>query len=411
MKFPTLSVIIPTRERADTLFHTLRTVVEQDYEKLEIIISDNASTDSTEEVVRGYTDKRLRYINTGKRLGMSENWEFALSHVTGDFVMYLGDDDGLLPNACSDVAQIISKTNTKAVIWNKPNYNWPSITSMPNTVTLQCAYDLCEMDGNVVLKGVASGRTSYGRLPVLYSGFVSMNSINNIKKKTGDFFQSITPDVYSGIVLAEELKKYLYSFRPFSINGGSQHSNGISSVSDNTKAQRFFIENKLNINDEIPVIRGSIQSHVAESFLQAKNANLLKGIGLNYDRIHFNIYQELLVLNHELKKDGLLKLLSLKLNKQNKRLVEKELFLTANNKTDAKNDISEVFQMPVNGHLIFNCDSLNVENSYDASKLIGVVLGKYYLPHAIKKGNYISFALIFLQRKFTTFFSRYLLPI
>ncbi|MFN4974345.1 MAG: glycosyltransferase family 2 protein, partial [Bacteroidota bacterium] len=306
MKFPMLSVIIPTRERADTLFHTLRTVVEQDYEKLEIIISDNASTDNTEEVVRGYTDKRLRYINTGKRLGMSENWEFALSHVTGDFVMYLGDDDGLLPNACSDVANIISKTNAKAVIWNKPNYNWPSITNMPNTVTLQCAYDLCEMEGNVVLKAVASGRTSYGRLPVLYSGFVSMKSLNIIKKKSGDFFQSISPDVYSGLVLAEELKTYLYSFRPFSISGGSRHSTGIASVSDNEKAQRFFEENALNINQKIPVIRGSIQSHIAESFLQAKNANLLKGIVLNFDRIHFNIYQDLLVLDRDLKKDGLL---------------------------------------------------------------------------------------------------------
>lgn len=411
MKNPSLSVIIPTRERADTLFHTIRTVIEQDYEKLEIIISDNASTDNTEEVVRGYADKRLRYINTGERLGMSENWEFALSHVTGDFVMYLGDDDGLLPNACSDVAEIISRTNAKAVIWNKPNYNWPSIANMPNSITLQCAYDLCEMDGNVVLKGVASGRTSYGRLPVVYSGFVSKNAINNIKKKTGDFFQSITPDVYSGIVLAEELKKYLYSFRPFSINGGSKHSNGISSVSDNTKAQRFFIENKLNINHEIPVIRGSIQSHIAESFLQAKNANLLKGVGLNYDRIHFNIYQELLVLDQDLKKDGLLKLLSLKLNGQNKRLVEKELFLIANNNTDARYDMPEVFQMPLNGHLFFNCDFLNVGNSYDASKLIGAVLGKYYFPHAIKKGNYASFALIFIKRRITTFFSKYLLPL
>lgn len=410
MKFPMLSVIIPTRERADTLFHTLRTVVEQDYEKLEIIISDNASTDNTEKVVRGYTDKRLRYINTGKRLGMSENWEFALSHVTGDFVMYLGDDDGLLPNACSDVANIISKTNTKAVIWNKPNYNWPSISNMPNTVTLKSAYDLCEMDGNIVLKGVASGRTSYGRLPVLYSGFISIESIINIKEKTGHFFQSITPDVYSGIVLAEELKTYLYSFRPFSINGGSYHSNGIASVSDKTKAQRFYNENKLSINDKIPVIRGSIQSHVAESFLQAQNANLLKGIGLNFDRIHFNIYQDLLVLDRDLKKDGLLKLLSLQLNVRNKKLVEKELFLIANNKADAKNDMSEVFQMPVNGHLIFNCDSLNVENSYNASKLIGTLLGTYYLPKSFKKVNFVSFLLVYLKRKIDKICAKYLPP-
>ena len=145
MKNPKLTVIIPTRERADTLFHTLRTVVEQDYENLEIIVSDNASNDNTEAIVRRFSDPRLNYINTGQRLGMSENWEFALGHVKGDFVMYLGDDDGLLPEACSDVAKIISSTDTKAVIWNKPDYNWPTNKITPNNLNIKLNYDLVEM--------------------------------------------------------------------------------------------------------------------------------------------------------------------------------------------------------------------------------------------------------------------------
>ena len=300
MKNPKLTVIIPTRERADTLFHTLRTVIEQAYQNLEIIVSDNASSDNTEAVVKSFSDSRLHYINTGNRIGMSENWEYALGHVTGYFVMYLGDDDGLLPDACNDVANIISSTDAEAVIWNKPGYNWPSIQMQPNTVSIQCAYDLVTLKGNLILKGVANGITSYGRLPVLYSGFVSLKSILNIKKKTDKFFLSITPDVYSGIVLADELKSYLYSFRPFSINGGSSHSNGIASVSDNHKAQRFFTENTLGINQTIPVIRGSIQSHVAEAFLQAQKANLLSKYKLYLNRIHLNIFRELFSLECKL---------------------------------------------------------------------------------------------------------------
>jgi len=411
MSIPKLTVIIPTRERADTLFHTLRTVVEQDYEKLEIIVSDNASLDNTEEVVKGYADKRLKYINTGERLGMSENWEFALKHVTGDFVMYLGDDDGLLPHACTDVANIINKTGTKAVIWNKPNYNWPSIQASPNTLNIQCAYDLCELDGVLVLNGVASGRTSYGRLPVLYSGFVSMSSINNVKNKTGIFFQSITPDVYSGIVLAEELKTYLYSFRPFSINGGSSHSNGIASVSDNEKALRFFKENTLNINRKIPVIRGSIQSHVAESFLQAQQVKLLKGYSLKLSRIHNNIFKELFILEPSLKRAGLMQLLSLDLNSSNRRLVENELSLLENKPIENSMGNEVSYTHPQNSHLNFNCDTFNVNNSYDASKLIATMLGKYYFPNTIKKGTLTSFVLIYLQRKFTEKFYRFLLPV
>jgi glycosyltransferase involved in cell wall biosynthesis len=406
MRIPKLTIVIPTRERADTLIHTLQTVVEQDYENLEIIVSDNGSLDNTQEVVRSFTDKRLRYLNTGKRMGMSENWEFALSHVTGDYVMYLGDDDGMLPNACRDVAHILSATNTKALIWNKPNYNWPSITHQPNTITIQCAYDLCEMYGNLILKGVASGKTSYGRLPVLYSGFVSTNSINNIKKKTGLFFHSITPDIYSGLVLAEELKKYLYSFRPFSISGGSSHSNGISFLSVDVKGQRFFTENQLPINEKMPVIRGSIQSQVAESFLQAQKVNLLKDFILDFHRIHFNIFNELSVLNYALKKEGLMKMLTLELNKRNKKLVENELLLMETRKDDFKTDNVALSHMQLNGQLSFNCDMFHVCNSYDACHLIHTIIGKYYLPNAIKKITLTSYVLIYLQRKI----AKYLMP-
>ena len=411
MNSPKLTVIIPTRERADTLFHTLRTVLEQEYENLEIIVSDNASIDNTRQVVSQFTDVRLRYINTGNRIGMSENWEFALSHVTGDFVMFLGDDDGLLPNSCADVASILKFTNAKALIWNKPNYSWPSISISPNQITLQCSYDLCKLDGHVILKGIASGRTSYGRLPVLYAGFVSMISINNIKARTGNFFHSITPDVYSGIVLAEELKSYLYSFRPFSINAGSRHSNGIASVSDNKNAQKFFTENKLSINKNLPIIRGSIQSHIAESFLQAKDVHLLPKFQLNINRIHYNIICELRALDFNIQKEGLTKLLTLSLNSVNRKLVEKELKLIVNQIVHKEDIQKHDVNTPLNGQLHFNCDSLYVENSYDASKLIGTIIGKYKIPVTIKEVNYFSFILIFIKRKLSGLLSKYLIPV
>ncbi len=75
MKF---TVIIPTRERADTLYYSLKTCVTQDYDDLEILVSDNFSQDNTREVVESFKDPRIRYINTGKRVSMSDNWEFAV---------------------------------------------------------------------------------------------------------------------------------------------------------------------------------------------------------------------------------------------------------------------------------------------------------------------------------------------
>ena len=64
MPAPKITVIIPTRERCDVLESSLRTVTSQDYDNLEIIVSDNCSTDDTEGVVRRANDQRIRYVRT-----------------------------------------------------------------------------------------------------------------------------------------------------------------------------------------------------------------------------------------------------------------------------------------------------------------------------------------------------------
>jgi glycosyltransferase involved in cell wall biosynthesis len=412
MKNPKLTVIIPTRERADTLFHTLRTVVEQDYENLEIIVSDNASIDNTEAIVRSFSDSRLNYINTGQRLGMSENWEFALGHVKGDFVMYLGDDDGLLPEACSDVAKIISLTDTKAIIWNKPDYNWPSNKIAPNGLNIKLNYDLVEMDGKILLKAVADGRTSYGRLPVIYSGFVAIEKILQIKNKTSRFFHSITPDVYSGIVLADALPSYLYSFRPFSINGGSGHSNGLATMTNDDRGKLFFSESRLEINAQIPIIRGSIQTHVAEAFLQAQKVNLLQHYKLNFQRVHKNIFNEVKHLSDPLRSNGLQVLMGMNIDTSLRKKIENELqnenieqrsFV---NSPQSENKIINI----ESGHLSLNAALFSIQNSYDACIFIGNLLGQYKMPEVTLKANTLSYAISIVRRKMAVSLKKYLLP-
>ena len=70
-----VSVVIPTRERHDTLYHCLRTVVDQDVDDLEIVVSDNASSSDTRDVVESFRSPRMKYVNTGQRLSMTHNFE------------------------------------------------------------------------------------------------------------------------------------------------------------------------------------------------------------------------------------------------------------------------------------------------------------------------------------------------
>src|ERR1700753_1072181 len=124
MKYNKLTILIPTRERCDTLYDTLRCCFNQTCPNLEIIVSDNFSQDRTKEVVMSFNDERLKYINTGKRLSMSGNFDFALSHVKEGYIMFIGDDDGVVPNSLEYVNDIINSTNCKAIVSYNAFYTW-----------------------------------------------------------------------------------------------------------------------------------------------------------------------------------------------------------------------------------------------------------------------------------------------
>lgn len=407
-------MVIPTRNRAETLVHTLKTVADQSYENLEIIISDNASEDSTKEVINGYNDIRIKYTNTGKRVGMSENWEHGLSLVTGDYVMFLGDDDGLLPMACCDIAELLVSINAEAIIWEKPNYTWPSVSEAPNMLAIKFSNSLVRMRSDILLKAVVAGKTSYGRLPVIYSGFVSMHTINKIRNNNnGQFFSCVTPDVFSGIVIANELEDYLYSTRPFSINGGSKFSNGMSqSFSGNNLAKKFFEENALPICENFPIIQGSLSSSVAEAVSQASKRKLIGELNLNHNRHYENIYNDLLLKDEILRKQGLKILLELNITKALRRKVNHQLILLSKSEdiTLFEKAMPKNLYSPSRDCLYIDCAKFDVKNSFDACQLAGNLLGGYKLPERIINSVFVSYVLLAISRQSKYFLKNYLLP-
>jgi glycosyltransferase involved in cell wall biosynthesis len=272
-----LSIVVPTRERCDTLQHALRTCTAQDYDSLEIVVSDNASTDATREMVLACDDPRVRYVNTGRRLSMSRNWEFALQHVQGEFVTFIGDDDGLLPGAAAAVADLLAQSGLPAVSWLKGEYLWPnhSKPERRNLMVLPLTNVLLEYDSASVVRDACALWVPYFRLPAVYNSFVSTAAMRECAGG-GDFFRSVTPDVYSGAALASTIPRYLYSLRPFSLNGASAHSNGGSAsalVRDGAgETARFHRENDIPLHPRLPMpFVGSGVAVIVEAFLQAND--------------------------------------------------------------------------------------------------------------------------------------------
>jgi len=243
---PVVSVIIPAKNRAPYLFHTLRTCMLQTYERLEVIVSDDGSTDETRDVVEAASrkDSRIRYASPGGAVGMRENFEFALRQVKPGYVMALGADDGLMPHGVEGMLDVLRETRQELLAWSAPVYAYP------NTRVAQSQLVLARQSPTRVLRTADFLRRQSKHLhylsdvesPMFYvKGLTSTALIERVRSRTRDgyFYACPTPDGYSGIVLAGEVQTYAMSGRPFSIYGSSPSSQGLAYVNSGETAKKL----------------------------------------------------------------------------------------------------------------------------------------------------------------------------
>jgi Glycosyl transferase family 2 len=96
-----VSVLITTYNRAQLLKRALGSVLAQDFADIEITVIDDCSTDKTKDAVHGFADARIRYVRNDKNVG-GAGGDIAilrrfLAECTGDYFVYLCDDDYWLP--------------------------------------------------------------------------------------------------------------------------------------------------------------------------------------------------------------------------------------------------------------------------------------------------------------------------
>ncbi|WP_342305945.1 glycosyltransferase family A protein [Methanolobus sp. ZRKC5] len=92
---PKISICIPTLNRMDYLKVAIKSCLSQTYHNFEIVISDNNSDDSTEQMVSSFSDSRIKYVKHGQRVPLVANLNRCIEQASGDFLTFLCDDDYL----------------------------------------------------------------------------------------------------------------------------------------------------------------------------------------------------------------------------------------------------------------------------------------------------------------------------
>lgn len=119
-----LSILIPTFNRANYLNESLSTIVPQikKYEEyIDFAISDNASTDETEDVVKKYsTSVTIRYTKNESNIGYVGNFQQLLSNAEGQYIYLMGDDDIVAPDFIDIVVNLLKSSKDYSLIhWNR----------------------------------------------------------------------------------------------------------------------------------------------------------------------------------------------------------------------------------------------------------------------------------------------------
>ena len=108
---PTVSIVMPTYNRADLLPRSIASILSQDFDDLQLLIVDDGSTDNTASVVKEIQnqDSRVRYLRLPENRGIGYARNAGLQHVTGKYIGLADSDDLWLPGKLKTQVEIMEQ--------------------------------------------------------------------------------------------------------------------------------------------------------------------------------------------------------------------------------------------------------------------------------------------------------------
>jgi glycosyltransferase involved in cell wall biosynthesis len=122
-----VSICLPVRNGADRVEEVVWSVLAQDHQRIELVISDNASTDGTEEVCRelARSDPRIVYHRHPENVGLLNNFLGAMRMSKGTFFRWVGDDDWLAPDCVSRGLAAFAEDERRILVTTRVAYTAP----------------------------------------------------------------------------------------------------------------------------------------------------------------------------------------------------------------------------------------------------------------------------------------------
>jgi len=311
-----ISVVIPSHNRNDLLDQALFTVLFEPYDHLEIVVFDNASQIPI-KLKSYYKDhKQIKFFRSDIFLSVTESWNSAISQATGDYVIFLGDDDGLLPGFFSKINQILDEFEWPDLIMSSlyqffhpgvlPSNPEGHLTFMELAPGMGPHSEPHLVSQDIARHYVSSSLNTERHFLFQLPGYVIKRDFLFFERQRERVFEPPFPDYFLANYLLWQASKIVASPDPICFQGISKKSFGYTLV-NNISGNGFKTLNE-NLADMPSELRNSILpgSHYWNSYLMTMK-RVAESIGVTFKARYIQRYrrlrivQEMLEIQHTFK--------------------------------------------------------------------------------------------------------------
>jgi glycosyltransferase involved in cell wall biosynthesis len=208
MNRPFFSILLPTKNRSEIIGGAVESALRQTFADFELVVSDNDdSPTATRDAVAQFKDPRVRYFRTPGNLPMHENWENALSHATGRFVLILEDKMRMVENALAILSRLIQQHGEVVISYDVRFLRQsalPALDPVPEPASIQST-DAAELFRRFDVR-------FFRMHPKSLDSCAPLEVIHRARANspTGMFFSHVTPDYSSGFLLLGTVDYFLF---------------------------------------------------------------------------------------------------------------------------------------------------------------------------------------------------------
>ena len=272
---PAFSVVIPTYNRSDLLRQAVESVLTQTLDDLEVVVSDNHSTDDTREVIGQFDDPRVRYVAPPQHMVLPDSWEFARKQATGDLIMELSDDDALVTTALEHFVDANRRFGADFLLCQMAEYrdaNFPP--EKANTLEVPSYTGVTRAtDPAAFIRGLMTFRPRFNTHP---SGYVFERKLADTiaARNDGRFFQTLGVEYFAWPVAAALSRGMAHIDLPLVVIGRTAKSWGTNMVLTNPGREKIdqFLSDAVTTRKYTPLTNFTFNNLAIEGLLTAKAA-------------------------------------------------------------------------------------------------------------------------------------------